>query len=140
MFKNCYSLEKIDMSNFETDSLIYMNSMFHSCAKLTSLNLNRFNTSLVTDMSYLFYNCSSLEHLIINFKTERVQNMNYMFGGCTKLNSLDISTFNTINCKSFTNMFENDTNLHLYLNFDNTKNLRETLPNYINIHNSTENS
>jgi len=128
------------MSNFETDSLIYMNSMFQSCVKLTSLNLNYFSTSLVTDMSYLLYNCSSLEHLIINFKTERVQNMNYMFGGCTKLSSLDISTFNTINCKGFTNMFENDTNLNLYLNFDNTKNLRETLPNYINIHNSTENS
>ena len=91
-------------------------------------------------MSYLFYNCSSLEHLIINFKTEKVQTMNYMFGSCTKLNSLDISTFNTTNCKSFTNMFENDKNLNLYINFDITNNLRETIPNYINVHNSIEKS
>ena len=65
--------------------------------------------------------------------------MQYMFASCTKLTSLDIRTFETSTCKNFTNMFENDQNLDLYYNMQTCSNMKETLPPYINGHDTSEN-
>ena len=138
MFKNCYSLESIDLSKFETKNIEYMNSMFESCSKLISLDLEHFNTANAYDMSFMFNNCTSLEFLNIRFNTRAVEKMEYMFGSCLKLSSLDISTFNTKQCLNFTNMFENDENLTLYINPDSCSNLIDHIPLYVNIYNKTE--
>ena len=111
--------------------------MFESCSELKSLDLSHFSTAKVSDMSFLFNNCTSLENLNIKFNTDNVKRMDYMFGSCTKLVSLDIRTFNTINCNNFTNMFENDNNLELYLNPNTCSNLKDKLPEYIIIHNES---
>ena len=34
--------------------------MFRECSSLNNLNLSNFNTQNVTDMAYMFYGCSSL--------------------------------------------------------------------------------
>ena len=107
---------------------------FENCGELTSLDLSKFTTSKVTDMSYLFNNCSSLTSLQVSFNTEKVKQMEYMFGSCSKLSSLDISTFNTNNCNNFTNMFENDNGLELYVNFTACPNLKSEIPNYVIYH------
>ena len=114
MFKNCYALTSIDLSNFDTSNLILMTSMFESCGSLKSLDLSSFSTSKVTDMSNLFSNCTSLETLTVPFDTSKTQKMQKMFSSCISLTSLNITTFNTQNCIDFTEMFEND-NLDLYV-------------------------
>ena len=65
--------------------------------------------------------------------------MQNMFGSCTKLTSLNISTFDTNKVTNFTNMFENDNGLNLYLDSKICSNLKQQLPNFINVHDISEN-
>ena len=139
MFKNCYSLTSVVLPKFDTSNIINMSSMFESCGKLTFLDLTHFTTNRVTDMSNMFNNCTSLETIKLNFNTEKVEKMGYMFGSCLKLTSLDITTFNTGKCNNFTNMFENDENLNLYLNYEICNNLKGQIPSFVKVHDISEN-
>ena len=58
---NMKYLSFVDLSNFDTSQVIYMNSMLYGCSSLESLDLSNFDTSKVTNMRSMFYNCSSLE-------------------------------------------------------------------------------
>ena len=139
MFKNCYSLTSINLSNLGTSNLMTMSSMFENCGKLISLDISNFITYNVNDMSNLFKNCSSLESLKINFDTQKVKKMQNMFSTCTKLSSLGITSFNTAACTNFTNMFENDNGLKLTINSKICPNLKEQLPSFIEIHDINQN-
>ena len=50
MFCSCYSLTKLDLSNFNTQNVTDMDYMFYNCSSLTKLDLSNFNTQNVTDM------------------------------------------------------------------------------------------
>ena len=96
MFRNCWSLESLDLNNFDTSQVTEMGGMFFWCVTLKSLDLSFFNTSKVTSMFNMFRNCYSLAQLdVSNFNTSKVTSMNAMFSGCSKLTSLDLSSFNT---------------------------------------------
>lgn len=96
MFHNCWRLESLDLSNFDTSQVTEMGGMFFWCVTLKSLNLSFFNTSKVTSMFNMFRNCYNLTQLdVSNFNTSKVTSMNAMFSGCSKLTSLDLSSFNT---------------------------------------------
>ena len=111
-----------------------MTSMFENCGSLKSLDLSGFSTSKVTDMSNLFSNCTSLEILTVPFDTSKTQKMPKMFSSCISLSSLNITTFNTQNCKDFHEMFEND-NLDLYVDSSICQNLlNEEIPQTVVIH------
>ena len=133
LFKNCYSLTCINLSNFKTNNLVSMFSMFENCGQLISLDLSHFITSIANDMFNLFNNCSSLKNLKFNFNTEKVQKMDYMFGSYINLNSLNITSFNTSNCQSFNNMFENDEGLILYIDSRICPNLKNEIPDFVNV-------
>ena len=45
MFRNCWRLESLDLSNFDTSQVTEMGGMFFWCVTLKSLNLSFFNTS-----------------------------------------------------------------------------------------------
>ena len=80
MLYNCYSLSSLNLSNFDTSLVTYMDHMFYNCYSLSSLNLSNFNTSLVTDKDYMFYNCSNLEYInLINFTENSLTDYNNMF-------------------------------------------------------------
>ena len=117
LFKNCFSLTSLDLSNFDTTKVTDMNKMFYGCNLLTSLDLSNFNTKDVTDMSYMFWGCNSLTSLdLSNFKTKNVTDMSYMFCCCYSLTSLDLSNFKTKNVTNMRRMFascESLTNLDL---------------------------
>ena len=51
--------------------------------------------------------------------------MQYAFGNLVKLTSLDLTQLNTTDCKNFTNIFENDNNLVLYIYSKTQENLKE---------------
>ena len=76
MFFNCYSLESLDFSNFNTQNITNMEGMFKNCNSLKSLNLSTFSTQKVTNMGYMFYDCQSLKSIdLSNFYTQKVTNM-----------------------------------------------------------------
>jgi len=108
MFEECYSLQTLDLSHFDTRAVTNMSSMFSNCESLKSLNLNSFITSAVTDMSYMFSGCESLKELdVTGFDTGNVRYMNYMFSACSGLASIDLSNFNLENVTNMNYMFSN---------------------------------
>ena len=114
MFNRCSSLKSLDLSNFDTSSVISMYKMFSGCSSLNSLNLSNFNTSNTKDMEKMFSECSKLTSLdLSNFNTSNVINMNNIFNGCSSLTFLDLSIFNV---SLFSNcIFNNSKNLE-YVN------------------------
>ena len=81
MFDGCLSLEKLELSKFNTNNVTDMYSMFSVCSKLKKLNLSSFNTDKVTDMRYMFCRCYSLEDLNIhNINTKNAKTIDWMAG------------------------------------------------------------
>ena len=91
LFYKCDELENINLSNFNTQNVINMNSMFYGCESLTNINLYNFNTQIVTNMVSMFSGCSSLTNInLYNFNTQNVTNMYNMFYGCNSLTKKNI--------------------------------------------------
>ena len=67
--------------------------MFYNCKKLTSLDLSNFDTSSVIDMSRMFAGCSNLTTIYVSDKwnTDKVTVSYNMFTGCTNLPNFDNS-------------------------------------------------
>ena len=96
LFYNCYDLESIDISNFNTTNVVDMRRMFYG-SHLTSIDLSHFNTSNVEYMEEMFRYNDNLKSLdLSNLNTTSVTHMTHMFYYCESLQSLDISSF-TIN-------------------------------------------
>ena len=56
--------------------------MFYKCSKLQKIDLSNFNTNNITNLSYVFCECSSLKELNIELNTNKAKNMIYMFSLC----------------------------------------------------------
>ena len=95
MFYECSSLISLNLSNFDTSQIEYMDFMFSGCTSLVSLDLSNFNTNQVITMHSMFYNCSSLTSLdLSNFNITNEINIDLMFSGCHELTFLNLE--NTI--------------------------------------------
>lgn len=106
MFNQCQSLIDLDLSNFDTGNVKYMDYMFSGCSALKKLDLSNWNTSNVTDMRGMFYNCYNLEKVkLSDFNTQKVTTMASMFKNCWSLKEIDVSNFNTSNVASMDSMF-----------------------------------
>ena len=104
MFRNCESIESIDLSHFNTEKVTRMAAMFYGCTSLQTIDVSTFNTENVSRMEGMFEKCSSLQSIDLrNFNTEKVTSMEGMFASCTSLTALDLSSFN---CRSSLNCFE----------------------------------
>lgn len=125
-FYQCTNLEKVDLSNANTDNCRNMGRMFEGCSKITSLDLSTLNTTNVAGMSDMFSNCRSLTGLDLSgFKTENVECMDGMFEGCSRFTSLDLSNFNTKNVARMQLMFKDCGSLtSLDLSNFNTENVK----------------
>ena len=106
MFQDCKSLNSINFKNFDTSKIRNMINIFYNCYSLKSLNLSSFNTSKVTDFHRMFYNCSSLLTLdLYNFDTKNCICIHNIFNGCSNLIYLNLNSFSFSNIQSFDNMF-----------------------------------
>ena len=87
MFRGCWELTSLDVSNFDTSNVTDMESMFDSCKKLTSIDLSNFDTSNVRTMRCMFWNCDNLTTIYASnkFVTNNVTVSQFMFEGCTNL-------------------------------------------------------
>ena len=94
MFYFCYSLDKLDLSNFDTYKVTDMSYMFSSCKGLT--NLNNLNTKNVRNLQYMFSDDSSLLNInLSSFDTSNLIYINHMFHRCSSLIYLNLSNFYT---------------------------------------------
>ena len=131
MFYNCNKLKEINgIHTFKTNKVFYMTSMFGNCYELENLDLSNFDTSNTEDMSYIFSQCYKLREIkgINKFNTSNVVNMRAMFQCCYELKYLDLSNFDTSNTSDLSYMFCQCNKLK-YLNiskfkpYDNTENI-----------------
>ena len=96
-FRDCHSLERIDMSVFRNCNITNLSSVFSTCKKLKTIaNIGNLNISKADGMSYLFYECNALTQLdLSNWDTGNIQYMIATFDGCNNLTELNCSTWNT---------------------------------------------
>ena len=96
-FRDCHSLERIDMSVFRNCNITELSTLFSSDSKLKNIaNIGNLNISKADGMSYLFYECNALTQLdLSNWDTGNIQYMISTFNGCTNLTELNCSTWNT---------------------------------------------
>ncbi|MCB5220787.1 bacterial Ig-like domain-containing protein [Lactiplantibacillus pentosus] len=132
VFYNNISLTTLDLSGWDTSSVVWMNNLFGVAvplsSKLVTLNLNGWNTSKVTDMTNMFIYTSSLKTVIglDKFNTEKVTRMFNMFCGAG-FTVLDISNFSSASLVDMGAMFAvmpNVTNIIFGSQFD-TKRVEE---------------
>ena len=97
VFRDCHSLERIDMSVFRNCNITDSSSVFSTCKKLKTIaNIGNLNISKADGMSYLFYECNALTQLdLSNWDTSNIQYMISTFNGCNNLTELNCSTWNT---------------------------------------------
>ena len=97
MFKGCNSLLSINLSNFKTNRLSYLNRFFDGCHSLKSINLSNFNIENVETMEECFKDCINLEILdLSNFDTSYVTNFNKIFYNCEKLKYIKLFQYTGI--------------------------------------------
>ena len=105
MFCGCKSLTGLDLSSFDTRNVTNMYDMFGESESLTNLDLSSFDTKSVTDMAFMFQYCKSLTSLdLSSFDTRNLTIMYCMFSGCESLTSLDLSSFDTRNVTDIVGM------------------------------------
>ena len=97
VFRDCHSLERIDMSAFRNCNITDSSSVFSTCNKLKTItNIGNLNISKADGISYLFYECNALTQLdLSNWDTSNIQYMIATFDGCNNLTELNCSTWNT---------------------------------------------
>ena len=106
MFNGLSNLAEVDLSNFDSSTVINTASMFSGCTSLTSINFANFKTSLVTDMTKMFLGCDKLISLdLTNFDTSKVTRLVGFVQHCLKLESLNFMNFNTSSVNSMNSMF-----------------------------------
>ena len=87
IFSECIKLKEIKgINNFVTKKVINMCSMFRFCYELDYLDLSNFDTSNVKDMKLMFFECIKLKEIkgLDKFITNKVTNMRGMFEYCKR--------------------------------------------------------
>ena len=84
------ALTSLDLSNFNTSKVYYMNQMFAS-SQIKDLNISSFDTKGVEDMSKMFQRCTNLETLDLSSFTLGVTDVQFMFEGDTNLKTIYVS-------------------------------------------------
>lgn len=91
MFSNCINLKKVNLSNFDTHNVEYMNNMFFNCCSLKSLDLSNFDTSKLKDATNMFYSCNELERIDFSkFSPVSIENYGFGLSDCSVLKEIII--------------------------------------------------
>ena len=67
---NCSSLEKLDLSSFNTKNVTNMETMFHGCSSLTKLDLRNFDMNNLTNSYSMFGYVPTVIEIITNTSTK----------------------------------------------------------------------
>ena len=66
MFQNCYELEYLDLSNFDTSNTSNFSYMFNQCNKLKYLNISKFKPYDITKNMFTFETNKKCEFIAEN--------------------------------------------------------------------------
>lgn len=113
MFHGCSSLNKLTLPRkVKTEKLESMFDMFDGCSSLTALDLSAWNLNNVINMESLFKNCSGLTSVALpKVTSKKIQYMQRMFSGCSSLTSIDLSGWNVENVTEMGDLFYDCSNL-----------------------------
>ena len=140
-FRNCPSLERIDMNAFRNCNITKLSTLFSSDTKLKNItNIGNMNISKADGISYVFSNCSALTQLdLSNWDTSNIQYTIGTFSGCTNLTEINCSGWNTskvynmqaafYNCKSLQTLPVRDWDTRSVMYMDNAFAYCESLTN-----------
>ena len=107
MFTDCKCKEIKGLSDFDTSSVVNMNSMFYGCDKLEKIDMSACNVVNVTEVTYMFGGCKALEELSLPKFSSALEYAQCLFEGCISLKSVDLSKLNISNVDSLFSMFMN---------------------------------
>ena len=88
MFRFCYVLKDIDLSNFDTHNVTDMSYLFCFCNSLANIDVSTFNTAKVTDMQHMFHTCPVEVLDLSMFDTHNLVYTSTMFSDCSKLKTI----------------------------------------------------
>ena len=121
MFENCFNLEKIDVSEWNTSNVLSIERTFCSCRSLKELDVSKWDVSSATTLRFAFYDCHSLTKPldvskwntskltdlyntfsyypcdtldVSGWNVSNVTNMQSVFGSCSNLIKLDLTVWN----------------------------------------------
>ena len=139
MFYSCDTLEKLNVSSFDTSLVTDISFAFPNLNSISSLDVSHFKTDEVIKMTEIFSFNKNLEILKQNFYTHYIIDFSSMFNSCKKLKMLDLSNFDTskattiasmlFNCSSLTSLNINNFNTSLAINMSNLFNGCNSLNN-----------
>ena len=132
---NGYQGKVLDLSDWNTSSVIIMNSIFFVADSLVNINVSSWDTSNTTDMNLAFYGCESLIELdLSSWDTSNVTKMHLIFYKCNNLRTikgeLDLSNVDTTSGNCIYDAFDHCYNLEtVYLKniYKNSKIYNEKL-------------
>lgn len=109
MFNSCSRLNEVrGIGNWNVVSLKLTDAMFASCVSLESLDLSKWNTKSLRETESMFCGCEVIKSINLHgWKTSRVKSMAFMFENCRALEDIDISTFRTGAVIKLGSMFKN---------------------------------
>ena len=87
-------MAKVTGPRFTSSETTKLSDMFSGCSQITNLDLCNFNTRYVQYMDGMFEDCKKLTKIEINkekFTTKNVLSTARMFSGCNELASFDLS-------------------------------------------------
>ena len=105
MFYNCKSLKSLDLSNFRTSNLRYIDSIFSGCSSLFYLDLSNWDFSSILFSKSIFNSLNSLQHLKLTHVKSHLTSMYDVFSYLSYIISLDLSNFYTNNINNMQRMF-----------------------------------
>ena len=80
MFRDCYNLKILDLSNFKTNKVYNMSQMFSNCQSLEILNISNFSFEKAYEFTKMFYGCKSLKEVKTpKLKVKNIDEIDYKF-------------------------------------------------------------
>ena len=119
IFKNCTSLESLDVRKWVFGNLVNIGWAFQNCKELKELRFDSADFSKTTSFSGMCFGCSNLETITFakrNFSS--VESLNLTFAQCTNLKELDLSNSNFSKLDDMRQLFSSDSNI-TKINFSN---------------------
>ena len=65
-FENCTSLDKVNLTHFDSSKVATMDHMFYNCKSLTSLDFSEFNLENLVNSSFMFCGCIKITEIKFN--------------------------------------------------------------------------
>ena len=130
MFSKCFSIEELNVSNWDVSKVTTFKSMFSGSSygerylQVTTLDVSNWDVSSATDMGWMFYGNRLLTTLdVSNWNVSKVTNFHHMFAWCTNLVLNDkVSNWDVRSGIHFNAMFHSNRNTHLDLSSWNVSN------------------